>query len=174
MINLLYQLDGFFERKGFEYFVEVAREMPNIKFMWFGDVKLSNPTSKIKKLLKELPENVILPGYVSGDVIKGAYGRADVFFFPSREETEGIVVLEALACKTQILLRDIPAFDPWMIDQVNCYKGKTNEEFISLIQKIINKELPSTIDEGYKVAKERDLILIGQQLKEVYEKVESL
>ena len=53
-------------------------------------------------------------------------------------------------------------------------RRKTNEEFISLIQKIINKELPSTIDEGYKVAKERDLILIGQQLKEVYEKVESL
>lgn len=172
--KLVISVGWLFERKGFDTFVEVAREMPNIKFMWFGDVKLSNPTSKIKKLLKELPENVILPGYVSGDVIKGAYGRADVFFFPSREETEGIVVLEALACKTQILLRDIPAFDPWMIDQVNCYKGKTNEEFISLIQKIINKELPSTIDEGYKVAKERDLILIGQQLKEVYEKVESL
>ena len=33
-----------------------------------------------------------------------------MFFLPSREETEGIVVLEALACKTQILLRDIPAF----------------------------------------------------------------
>ena len=172
--KLVISVGWLFERKGFDTFVEVAREMPNIKFMWFGDVKLSNPTSKIKKLLKELPENVILPGYVSGDVIKGAYGRADVFFFPSREETEGIVVLEALACKTQILLRDIPAFAPWMIDQVNCYKGKTNEEFISLIQKIINKELPSTIDEGYKVAKERDLILIGQQLKEVYEKVESL
>ena len=172
--KLVISVGWLFERKGFDTFVEVAREMPNIKFMWFGDVKLSNPTSKIKKLLKELPENVILPGYVSGDVIKGAYGRADVFFFPSREETEGIVVLEALACKTQILLRDIPAFDPWMKDQVNCYKGKTNEEFISLIQKIINKELPSTVDEGYKVAKERDLILIGQQLKEVYEKVESL
>ena len=172
--KLVISVGWLFERKGFDTFVEVAREMPNIKFMWFGDVKLSNPTSKIKKLLKELPENVILPGYVSGDIIKGAYGRADVFFFPSREETEGIVVLEALACKTQILLRDIPAFDPWMKDQINCYKGKTNEEFISLIQKIINKELPSTIDEGYKVAKERDLILIGQQLKEVYEKVESL
>ena len=163
-----------FERKGFDTFVEVAREMPHVKFMWFGDVRLSNPTSKIKKLLKELPENLILPGYVSGDIIKGAYGRADVFFFPSREETEGIVVLEALACKTQILLRDIPAFDPWMQDQVNCYKGKTNQDFIDYINKIINHELPSTIEEGYKVAKERDLLLIGKQLKEVYEKVESL
>ena len=38
----------------------------------------------------------------------------------------------------------------------------------------INHELPSTVEEGYKVAKERDLLLIGKQLKEVYEKVESL
>ena len=42
------------------------------------------------------------------------------------------------------------------------------------INKIINHELPSTIEEGCKVAKERDLLLIGKQLKEVYEKVESL
>ena len=172
--KLVISVGWLFERKGFDTFVEVAREMPRVKFMWFGDVRLSNPTSKIKKLLKELPENLILPGYVSGDIIKGAYGRADVFFFPSREETEGIVVLEALACKTQILLRDIPAFDPWMQDRVNCYKGKTNQDFIDYINKIINHELPSTVEEGYKAAKERDLLLIGKQLKEVYEKVESL
>ena len=30
------------------------------------------------------------------------------------------------------------------------------------------------IEEGYKVAKERDLLQIGKQLKKVYEKVESL
>ena len=60
--KLVISVGWLFERKGFDTFVEVAREMPNIKFMWFGDVKLSNPTSKIKKLLKELPENVILPG----------------------------------------------------------------------------------------------------------------
>lgn len=108
--KLVISVGWLFERKGFDTFVEVAREMPNIKFMWFGDVKLSNPTSKIKKLLKELPENVILPGYVSGDVIKGAYGRADVFFFPSREETEGIVVLEALACKTPNIIERYSCF----------------------------------------------------------------
>lgn len=169
--QLVISVGWLFERKGFDTFVEVAREMPQIKFFWFGDVKLSNSTTKIKKLLKELPDNVILPGYVSGDVIKGAYGRANLFFFPSREETEGIVVLEALACRTQILLRDIPVFDPWLVDKVHCYKGKTNEEFIKLIHQIINHELPSTIDEGYKVAQERELKEIGKQLKEVYEKV---
>ena len=112
-----------------------------------------------------------MPGYVSGDVIKGAYGRANLFFFPSREETEGIVVLEALSCKTPVLLRDIPVFDPWMIDKVNCYKGVTNQDFIDLILKIVNAELPSTVDEGYKVAQERALVNIGKKLKAIYQKV---
>lgn len=58
-----------------------------------------------------------------------------------------------------------------MQDRVNCYKGKTNQDFIDYINKIINHELPSTIEEGCKVAKERDLLLIGKQLKEVYEKL---
>ena len=32
------------------------------------------------------------------------------FFFPSREETEGIVVLEALASHQHVVLRDIPVY----------------------------------------------------------------
>lgn len=160
-----------FERKGFDTFVEVAKEMPDIKFFWFGDIKLSNSTSKIKKLLKELPRNITLPGYVSGDVIKGAYGRANLFFFPSREETEGIVVLEALACRTQVLVRDIPVFNSWLTDKINCYKGITNQDFIDIIYKVTHNELPSTVNEGYKVAQERNLSNIGKQLKYVYEKV---
>lgn len=159
-----------FERKGFDTFVEVATELPQYKFIWFGDIKLSNPTEKISHLLKHLPDNVFLPGYESGDIIKGAYGRANLFFFPSREETEGIVVLEALACKTPVLLRDIPVFDPWLVDKRDCYKGLSNNEFISLIKGIVESELPSTIANGYKVVQERELDKIGAQLKEVYEK----
>lgn len=160
-----------FERKGFDTFIEVANALPQYTFIWFGDIELSMPTIKIRKLLKNLPSNVILPGYVSGDIIKGAYGYADVFFFPSREETEGIVVLEALASKNNIVLRDIPVFEDWLIDQKDVYKGKTNEDFISLIQGIIHDELPSLKEEGYKVAKKRQLLLIGKQLKEVYQDV---
>ena len=54
---------------------------------------------KIKKAIKSKPNNVIMPGYIAGDIIEGAYASADVFFFPTYEETEGIVVLEALASK---------------------------------------------------------------------------
>lgn len=167
---LIISVGWLFERKGFDTFVEVARKLPNYKFMWFGDVKLSRPTKKIKDILENLPENVILPGYVSGDIIKGAYGRSNIFFFPSREETEGIVVLEALACKCNILLRDIPVFSDWLDDKVNCYKGKSTDEFVDIINNIISGKYPSLAEAGYKVAKERELSKIGKELIEVYKK----
>ena len=166
---LIISVGWLFERKGFDTFVEVARQLPNYKFMWFGDVKLSHPTKKIKDLLDDLPENLILPGYVKGDIIKGAYGRANIFFFPSREETEGIVVLEALSCKCNVLLRDIPVFDEWLEEGVNCYKGHDTNEFITIIEKMISGEYPSLVDEGYKVAENRQLSIIGKELLEVYE-----
>lgn len=166
---LIISVGWLFERKGFDTFIEVASKLPNYKFMWFGDVKLSHPTKKIKDLLDSLPENVILPGYVSGDIIKGAYGRSNVFFFPSREETEGIVVLEALACKCNILLRDIPVFSDWLENGINCYKGNNTDDFIEIINKMITGEYPSLVEQGYEVAKQRELSKIGKELLEVYE-----
>ena len=58
-----------------------------------------------------------------------------------------------------------------MVDKESCYKGKNNEEFISLIKKIINKEIKHTGDMGLKVASERSIEAVGQQLKGVYTKV---
>ena len=163
-----------FERKGFDTFCEVAKALPHYKFIWFGDINLSAPTKKIRQYIKNPPDNVILPGYVTGDVIKGAYGYCDVFFFPSREETEGIVVLEALAAKCNIVLRDIPVFDDWLENGKHVYKGKSNEDFIRIINDIIYKRLPSTAKAGYEVAKARELSIIGKELLKVYNDVMNL
>lgn len=157
-----------FERKGFDTFVDVARLLPEYKFIWFGDIQGSRPTLKIQRILSDLPSNVILPGYVSGDIIKGAYGRSDVFFFPSREETEGIVVLEAFASKCNVLVRDIPVFDPWLVHGKNCLKGSSVEEFVNLIQCLVSNEFDDIAYNGYLTARDRNLQIIGSQLKEVY------
>ena len=160
-----------FERKGFDTFVSVAKKLPEYKFMWFGDIKMSHPTKKIKDLLENLPSNLILPGYVSGDIINGAYGRCNIFFFPSREETEGIVVLEALACNCNILLRDIPVFSSWLKDKENCYMGRDTNEFIDIIKKMISGEYPSLVNKGYEIAMKRELSIIGKELYKIYDQV---
>ena len=39
-----------------------------------------------------------------------AYSGSDLFFFPTLEETEGIVMLEAMAMETPVLTRYIPVY----------------------------------------------------------------
>ncbi len=162
----------FFERKGIIDFVEIAKQMPEYTFIWFGHVPMYSIPKNIRKIVKEdHPENVIFPGYIKGEIIEGAYSGADLFFFPSYEETEGIVVLEALASRQNVLVRDIPVYEGWLKDKENCYMGHTNEEFTQLIEAIVERQVPSLVEEGYQTAQERSIEHIGKELKEVYEKV---
>ncbi len=158
----------YFERKGLPDFIELAKRMPDYKFIWFGYSPLASVTKKVRDAIKNKPDNLILPGYIAGDIIEGAYADADVFLFPSYEETEGIVVLEALAAKCQVLLRDIPVYDPWMLAGENCYKANNIDDFQEKLESILSGELPPTVEKGYEVAQERSIEAIGQELKEVY------
>lgn len=162
----------FFERKGILDFIEVARRMPNVKFIWFGDTPLYSIPKKIRDVVtQDHPSNVIFPGYIKGAIIEGAYMNADCFFFPSHEETEGIVVLEALASSQNVLLRDIPVYDPWLANGVNCYKGKTIDDFVNRLEKILNHECEDLRESGRKTAQRKSIQNIGKELKRVYEKV---
>ncbi|MBR4456476.1 MAG: glycosyltransferase [Solobacterium sp.] len=160
-----------FERKGILDFVEVARQLPEFTFIWFGELNPLAVPAKINEVVQNHPMNCRFPGYVKGPIIQGAYSDADVFFFPSFEETEGIVVLEALAAKQQVVVRDIGAFSPWLEHGVNCYKGTNNEEFISLISGCVNHTLPHTGEAGFRTAEKRSIETVGKQLKLIYQAV---
>lgn len=107
----------FFLRKGIDDFVKVAQAMPDVRFIWFGETNKWVIPAQVRRLVNgKHPKNLIFPGYIKGGVYEGAMTGADAFFFPSREETEGIVVLEALASRQHLVLRDIPVYDGW-VDQ---------------------------------------------------------
>lgn len=162
----------YFDRKGILDFVEVARQLPQYKFIWFGYTPLYTIPKHIRDVVNENhPTNVLFPGYVKGPIIEGAFSGSNAFFFPSKEETEGIVVLEALASRQNVIVRDIPVFDPWLEDKVNCYKGVSNEDFASLICGVVEEKLPSTKEAGRKTATARSIEEIGKRLKSIYEKV---
>jgi 1,2-diacylglycerol-3-alpha-glucose alpha-1,2-glucosyltransferase len=161
----------YFERKGLLDFVEVAKALPDYKFIWFGSTPLYLIPKAIRNAIENHPPNVIFPGYISGALIEGAFIASDVFFFPSYEETEGIVVLEALSARQEVIVRNIGVYDGWLVDQENCYMGNNNQEFVKLIQGVVEKKLPPLAAQGYEVAKQRSIDSIGQQLKTVYNKV---
>ena len=158
-------------RKGIVDFVELAKRMPEYKFIWFGYSPLAAATEDVRKAVNTKLDNLVFAGYVKQQVIKDAMNGCDVYLFPTYEETEGIPIIEACACKTTAIIRDIPIFEEMLEDGKNVYKAKTVDEFEEKIRGIITGNLPKVGERAYKVAEERDIKKVGEQLKKVYEEV---
>ncbi len=161
----------YIERKGILDFVELAKRLPQYKFIWFGYSPLSASPIKIREAVNtELP-NLHFAGYVEPTMIRNALSGADLYLFPTLEETEGIPIIEACASKIPAIIRDIPVFEEWLEDGKNVYKAKNIDEFEEKIKGILEGKLPLLVEEGYKVAKERDLKIIGKKLIDIYKSV---
>ena len=103
--------------------------MPDTLFVWFGGGNSWAVPRDVKRALRNKPDNVLFAGYVEPRELKEAYCGADAFAFFSYEETEGIVVLEALACEVPVVVRDIPVYEGWLEDGVQVYKATDTKNF---------------------------------------------
>lgn len=161
----------YIERKGILDFVELAKRMPEYKFIWFGHSPLAASPSKVRKAVNSKLDNLVFPGYVEPSELIGAYSGCDLFIFPTLEETEGIPILEACSMKAKAIVRDIGVFEDWLTDGVNVYKASDIDDFEDKIRKVINNELPDLTEEGYKVAQDHDIKKVGKELIDIYKEV---
>lgn len=161
----------YIERKGILDFILLARKNPDYRFFWFGYTNLNLVPEKIRKAIENAPDNLAFPGYVENERLCDAYCGCDLFQFMSFEETEGIVVLEALACKISVIVRDIPVYNGWLIDKVNVYKASDNESFQLIMNRVFSGSLPDLHEAGRKVTEQRCFNQMGKELLAVYEKI---
>ncbi len=157
----------YIERKGIIDFVELAKRLPQYKFIWFGYSPLWASPRKIKKAVNTKLDNLTFAGYVESDMIRSALSGADLYLFPTLEETEGIPIIEALTSKIPTLIRDIPVFEEY-IDKKHVYKAKDVDDFEIKIKQIIEGKLPNITEEGYKLAKKKDVKVVGKELIKTY------
>ena len=169
--KVIFGIGLYIERKGIVDFEDLAKRMPEYKFIWFGYSPLSAATKPVKKAVSTKLDNLIFAGYVPQEKIKDAMNEFDLYLFPTLEETEGIPIIEACACKCDAIIRDIPIFEDWLEDGKNVYKAKDIDEFEEKIKLFFNNKLPSVKENAYEVAKERDLKIIGKKLKNIYDKL---
>ncbi len=160
----------YIKRKGILDFVELAKRLPEYQFIWFGHSPLWASPREIKKAVTTKLPNLKFAGYVESSVIKSALSGADLYLFPTLEETEGIPIIEALTSKIPTLIRDIPVFEEYKANKV-VYKAKDLDDFEKKIKKILEKKLPDLTEAGYVEAKKKDIKTVGQELVNTYEEV---
>ncbi|MFW5956457.1 MAG: glycosyltransferase family 4 protein [Halorhabdus sp.] len=163
------------ERKGLETFVETARAMPELDFVWFGYL---NPTGggrfdrllrsrTASRLVEQSPDNCTFTGYVED--IRGGFAAGDIFFFPTKNENEGMALLEAMAAGRPPLVRDIPTFE-WLEDGQDALKA--SEDFLEPLERLKDPSLRERI--GRRAAERSEaftLETVGDDLLEVYRDV---
>ena len=159
------------KRKGIDDFIKLATLMPEYEFVWFGKLNPSIMPAEIKKLIEGAPSNLHFPGYIASDELRAAYCGSDLYVFLTHEETEGIVLLEALATKADILIRDIEIFEKDYVDGENIYKGKNIEEFREKIEGVLSGNLPSLAENAYDICRSKSIENTGKKLLDCYEKV---
>lgn len=161
----------YLERKGILDFIRLAKKFPQYQFVWFGSTPKMTIPRKVRKAIEGAPKNLKFPGHVPAEIIRDAMCGADVYVFPTLEETEGIPAIEACAVGVPTIVRDIPVFRPWLKDGVNVYMAKDFKEFSEKIPKIIEQKLPTLRKNARKVALARDVKKTGKELVKIYDEI---
>ena len=94
-------------RKGVFDFIEVAKRMPDVQFVWAGGFsfgKISDGYGEIKKICDNPPANVKLLGIIDREYMNEVYNLGDVMFLPSFEELFPMTILEAMCVNIPVFL----------------------------------------------------------------------
>ena len=130
-------------RKGVLDFIEVAKKLPTVDFVWAGGFSFKAMTAgyeELKKVMENPPNNVRFLGIVPREKMNELYHGCDLFFLPSFDELMPMSVLEAAVCDKPILLRDLELYQPVFL---NHYLSANDVDgFVKMIKQLSeNKEM---------------------------------
>ncbi|MBW6519181.1 MAG: glycosyltransferase family 4 protein [ANME-2 cluster archaeon] len=134
---------GLSVRKGIKEFINISRRHSEFRFMWVGGEYTQHPGIDLFYSMfaregdfraEDVPDNILLTGYTHD--VPGALSASDIFFFPSKQETQGLALVEAAACGLPIVTRDLPVFREWLSPGHDCLMGSTEQEFEMNIVKL--------------------------------------
>lgn len=100
-------------------FAKVMKMVSNVSLIVIGEGSLRNELDQLVKEL-HLEERVRLPGFVGGEEKYRYYRAADMFVLPSKSETFGLVVVEAMAFGLPIVVSDLDVFRYMLKERENC------------------------------------------------------
>lgn len=129
------------KRKGVLEFIELAKEMPEVTFLWAGGFsfgKISDGYEEIQYILQNPPANVKFMGLIPRERMNEVYNLADVLFQPSFDELFPMTTLESMCVGLPLLLRDLDLYKDILFDYY--LKGNTTAEFKQLLTRLMDAD----------------------------------
>lgn len=161
-------------RKRFDSFVEMARSLPDIRFIWVGGTPFKNigaDYQKMQRLIENAPSNLLVTGIIELEDVKQYLQVSDVFVLPAEQENHPMAVIEAAAVSLPLVLRDIPEYDDTFgSDILRC---KAQEDFVEAIHDLkTNSKLYKKYRLGAtKIAKRFDSVSGAEQIVGIYKEL---
>lgn len=124
-------------RKGVKDFVEIAKKLPDVQFIWAGGFSfgiISDGYEELKEIYENPPQNVTFAGIIDRNEMNNIYNMADVLFMPSYNELFPMSILEAVNSRTPLLLRNLYLYKDILLNQY--LSASNNDDFITLIQQL--------------------------------------
>lgn len=129
------------EEKNIPFLINVTEDLiktnPNFKLLIVGDGPDKENYEK-QVIKKHCENNVIFTGKVSWEDIPVYYQLADIFISASKSETQGLTIIEAMAASLPNLCIDDESFRDTVVDSLNGFLFKDEEDCKKLIIKIMN------------------------------------
>ncbi len=129
-------------RKGVKEFIDVAKKLPDVKFIWLGSFafkKLSHGHKEIEEFVSNPPENVFFKGRVPIEQVNEYLNCSDIFFMPALSELFPMSILEAANVGIPMVLRDLPEYAE-IFNFTKYLKANNNQDFANIIEETLNNQ----------------------------------
>lgn len=157
-------------RKGVDAFIETARRMPHVTFVWVGGLpfkRLSAGYERMLRAMEEAPVNCLFIGEEPHEEMGRFYAAADCLFFPSTQETFGLTIIEAAAAGLPLVLNDLDTYAPLFGDAFVPSAPGVYEEALEALRTDTAMRRRYTA-RSCDLAKRYDTAYLAERLLEVY------
>lgn len=157
--------------KAYSIYREKTKNPFPLVMLDFGEDKLMSILGSINA--KELREHIQLTGYIINSDLPAIYNLCEAFLYPSKRESFGIPILEAMACGAPVITSNTSSM-PEVAGDAAYIVDPENPESISLgiYRMTTNQGLRNkNIEKGFKRAKEFSWLNSARQMLEVYQSI---
>ena len=167
--KLVVAVGGYSKLDSINAFIKAAQKSPNTTFYYF-----SLPNKKIPLLMRNTikfaPKNIKFRSMPTDDVYRSALINASIFMHLGYGMIGVNTLLEAMAAKCQLILREQPLLKELVKDGESAYICKYSETLTSICKDCLDSKLLSTVERSYKIVVNHNLKEVGENLVKLYEK----